>query len=129
MKNVSIAMLLGCLLLQVGCAGSRPPVGQAVYVTDTIDGKQYVVSAKVEQDGRFANSISKANRTQTISGQVTESDGGYVVAIDYNCVWTNIDGRVRLSTRVHLKEGQSQKLGGVMGKMGKEVVQIKISSK
>ena len=125
MKNVSIAMLFGCLLLQIGCVGSRPPTGPVVCVTNTIDGKQYVVSAKAGEDGKFTNSISKGNRTQTISGQVTESDDGYVVEIDYNCTRADGDGVIHINTRMQLKEGQSQKLGG----MGKDIVQIKISNK
>jgi hypothetical protein len=124
MKNVSLAMLLGCLLLQIGCIGSRPPVGPVVCVTDTIGGQQYVVSARVGEDGKFANSVSKGNRTQTMSGQVTKSGDEYVVEIDYNCVRANSDGVYHIKTRIQLQEGQLQKLGG----MGNDVVRVRISS-
>ncbi|MBN2019620.1 MAG: hypothetical protein JW749_05285 [Sedimentisphaerales bacterium] len=124
MKNVSIETLLCCLVLQIGCVGSRPPVGQVVYVTDTIGGQPYVVSARVGEDGMFANSISKGNTTQTMSGQVTKSGEEYVVVIDYNCVRTNSDGLHQINTRIKLLEGQLQKLGG----MGNDFVRIRISS-
>jgi hypothetical protein len=100
-------------------------VGPVVCVTDTIGGQQYVISAKVGEDGKFANSISKDNRTQTMSGQVTKSGDEYVVEIDYNCVRANSGGVSHIKNRIQLQEGQSQKLAS----MGKDVVQIKISNK
>jgi hypothetical protein len=124
MKNVSLSLLLGCLLLQIGCVGSHPSVGPVVCVTDTIDGQQYVVSARVGEDGKFANSMSKGNRTQTMSGQVTKSGDKYTVAIDYNCVRANSPEVRQIKTRMGLQEGQLQELGVI----GNDVVRIRISS-
>jgi hypothetical protein len=130
MKNMGLVLLLGCMLLQIGCAGSHSPMGLVVCVTDTIDGQQYIISARVEEDGKFANSISKGNRTQTMSGQVTKSGDKYIVAIDCNYVKTNgpINEVKQIKTRVELQEGQLQEIGGLGNGVTHGVTRIRISS-
>jgi hypothetical protein len=125
MKDMGLVLLLGCLLLQSGCVCSNTSVKPIVYVTDTIDGKQYTVSAKTGEDGKFANSISKNNKTQTMSGQVTKSGDKYIVEIDYNCTKANRPDVKEINTRVQVQEGQSQKLAG----MDNDAVFIRISNK
>jgi len=95
-----------------------------ISVTDTIDGQEYVVSARVGEDGKFSNSTTTGDRTQTISGQVTKSDDNYEVAIDYNSTRVNTPGFRKIGATVYLQEGESQELGGV----GNDIVYIRISS-
>ncbi|MDD5134161.1 MAG: hypothetical protein PHP01_01965 [Phycisphaerae bacterium] len=125
MKDMGLVLLLGSLLLQSGCVCSNTIIRPVVYVTDTIDGQQYTVSAKTGADGKFANSISKNNKTQTMSGQVTKSDDKYIVEIDYNCARTNSPDIRETKTRIQMQEGQSQKLAG----MDNDAVFIRISNK
>lgn len=125
MKNIGLVVLLCCLLLQSGCVCSNESVKPIVYVTDTIDGQQYTVSAKTGEDGKFANSISKDNKIQTMSGQVTKSDEKYIVEIDYNCTKADSPDIREIKTRIQLQEGQPQKLAGT----DNDTVFIRISKK
>ena len=112
MKNLLGAMLFACLLLQAGCVTPQQHTGLMVSVTDTIDGQESVVSARVGKDGEFKNSIAIGDRTRTISGKVTKSGDNYFVSIDYNSTRANTPGLVQIHSNLHLQEGESKVIGG-----------------
>ena len=124
MKNLLWTLLLGCLLIQAGCNTQQQHSGTKVSVTDTIDGREHVVSATITEDGKFNNSMTKDGRTQTISGQVTKTDDEYLVTIDYNSARVAVPGLRQVSSTVSLQEGESQNIGGI----GDDVVSVKISN-
>ncbi len=130
MKNVSLILLLGCLLLQSGCTDSNISDGLVVYVTDTIKGRSCTIPAKVGENGKFNNSISKDNKTHAISGQITKSDDKYIVEIDYSYTSADSSETKQIETRMQLQEGQPQILAGqVIAGDDKDITYIKISNK
>jgi hypothetical protein len=124
MKNLFGALLSACLIFQAGCTTPQQHTGPKVSVIDTIEGQEHVISAQVEEDGKFKSSITKDGRTQTVSGQVRKSDDKYLVTVDYSSTKVAVPGLRQVRSTVSLGEGESQNIGGV----GNDVVSVKISN-
>jgi len=95
-----------------------------VSVIDTIEGQEYVVSARIGEDGKFSNSATKDGRTQTISGNVSKSDDKYNVTVDYSSTQENVPGVRQISSTVNLRDGESKTIGGI----GTDVILVKITN-
>ena len=114
--------------MYIGCIDSHLATGLVVYVTETVDGQQHVISTAVGTDGKFAHSISKDNITQMMSGQVTKLGDEYIVKINYDYSCTIDDSSKmretsQIQTSLGLQEVQSRMLAG----SSNSLTQIKIS--
>ena len=128
MKNLQRALLLAFLSLQAGCIIPQQHTELMVSVSDTIEGREHVVSTKVGEDGKFKTAKHTNGRMQFLSGQVTKSGDNYEVTLQYSHPTVRTDGtppiHTRIETTVALQEGESKAIGGV----GNDVVYVKISN-
>lgn len=99
-------------------------MGPMISVVDTIEGREYIVTAKIEEDGKFKNSITIDGRTQTISGQVTKSGDSYVVTVQYKDTTVGVPGLRSVNSTTRLKIGES----GVIGGSGSDMVYVMVSN-
>ncbi len=123
-KKVDLPKLQTWPRPQAGLVTPQQGMGPMISVVDTIEGREYIVSAKIDEDGKFKNSITLGNRTQTISGQVVNSDDNYAVTVQYKSAKVGVPGLKSVNSTTHLKKGESRIIGGV----GNDMVYVMISN-